>query len=69
LIHGLFIRVLITLQVFRDFSCYFSLMISKYTRINSRFNSTEEWTSILENQVVEITQAEQKTEKKIINLG
>ena len=44
----------------------FSQDFTKYTRINSIFNSTEEWTSILENQVVEITQAEQKTEKKIL---
>ena len=49
-------------KIHQDFSQDFT----KYTRINSRFDSTEEWMSILENQVVEITQAEQKTEKKLI---
>ena len=33
--------------------------------INSRLDDTEEWVSKLEDQVVEITQAEQKRKKKI----
>lgn len=42
---------------------------SKIQESMMRFNSTEEWTSILENQVVEITQLNRENRKKDINLG